>query len=149
MITKNVSVKETFGRSSSSKYTKMAKISCILKSQCNESVRVCVWVCVCSATDPKVINSANTFVLTQSPGEVFLVFAPLHIICFAQAAYLMKNSMIIPGMRFFPLSHLVTENPVETQASTEEYLYRLIIPILKKSIMCLHLCLYNHFFGVQ
>lgn len=42
-----------------------------------------VRVCVCSATDPTVINSANTFVLTQSRGEVFLVFTPLHIICFA------------------------------------------------------------------
>lgn len=39
-------------------------------------VGVCVCARVCSATDPKVINSANTFVLTQSRGEVFLGVYP-------------------------------------------------------------------------
>lgn len=40
------------------------------------SVRLFAWVCVCSATVSKVINSANTFVLTQSQGEVFLGVYP-------------------------------------------------------------------------
>lgn len=48
---------------------------------------VCVCVCVfgmCSATEAEVINSADTFVLALSGGEVSHgVPPPLHIVCFA------------------------------------------------------------------
>lgn len=59
-------------------YSKISHISCI------PSVSVMTArVCVCRATDPKIINSANTFMPSESRGEVVLVFTLLHIICFA------------------------------------------------------------------
>lgn len=71
------------------------------------------WVCVCSATDPKVINSANTFVLTQSRGEVFLgVYLTSHyLLCIDCLSHEEQHENTWNGLLFFfffsLLSHLV------------------------------------------
>lgn len=81
-----------------------------------------MWVCVCSATDPKVINSANTFVLTQSRGEVFLGVYPTshYLLCIDCLSHEEQHDNTWNEIFFLPLSHLVKENPVESQVS-EEY----------------------------
>lgn len=78
------------------------------------SVRLFAWVCVCSATVSKVINSANTFVLTQSQGEVFLGVYPTshYLLCIdclsheEQRDNTWNESPSLPSL----LSHLVKEN---------------------------------------
>lgn len=95
-------------------YQKMAKISCILRvSVMRASVSARVGVCVRSAADPKVINSANTFVLTQSRGEVFLCVYPTshYLLCIDCLSREEQHDNTWNEI-FFPLSHLVTENPV-------------------------------------
>lgn len=101
---------------------------------------VCLWawVCVCSATDPKVINSANTFVLTQSRGEVFLgVYLTSHyLLCIDCLSHEEQHENTWNGLLFFFFLPFITfgekdNNSAESEASTEKYLYRLIIPILK------------------
>lgn len=71
----------------------------------------CVWVCVCSATDPKAINSANTFVLTQSQGEVFVgVYLTSHyLLCIGCLSHEEQHDNTWNEL-FPPLSRLVIEN---------------------------------------
>lgn len=109
----------------------MAKISCILV-KCNGSK--CVRVCVCSATDPKVINSANTFVLTLSRGEVFFrgVYSTSHYLLCIDCLISWRTAWKYLEWDISLYHILVAEDPpVVNWASTQEH--RLIISILEET----------------